>query len=185
MTNSAVATPTTTAWNIDAAHSGAEFKVRHMMISNLKGSFSGLSGVLTEHSVDSTLSFVEASIPVATVSSGDANRDSHLQAAEFFDAEKYPTLDFKSTKVVRKGEAEYAVTGDLSIHGVTKPVTFAVEGPSTPGKDPWGNTRIGLSATTKINRKDFGLAWNAALETGGFLVGEEVQITLDVQFIKA
>ena len=122
---------------------------------------------------------------MATVSTGDAQRDGHLKSADFFDAEKYPTLDFKSTKVVRKGEAEYDVTGDLTIHGVTKPVTFAVEGPSAPGKDPWGNTRIGLSATARINRKDFGLVWNAALETGGFLVGEEVSITLDVQFIKA
>ncbi|HEV2383580.1 MAG TPA: YceI family protein, partial [Terriglobia bacterium] len=105
--------------------------------------------------------------------------------ADFFDAEKYPALTFKSTKVIRKGEAEYEVTGDLTIHGVTKSATFAVDGPSAPNKDPWGNTRIGLSATTKINRKDFGLAWNAALETGGFLVGDDVSITLDVQFIKA
>ncbi len=94
-------------------------------------------------------------------------------------------MTFKSTNVVHEGRAEYAVTGDLTIHGVTKPVTFAVEGLSAPGKDPWGNTRIGLSATTKINRKDFGLTWNAALETGGVLVGEDVAITLDVQFIKA
>jgi polyisoprenoid-binding protein YceI len=185
MTNTAVATPATTAWNIDPAHSAAEFKVKHMMISNVKGSFTGLAGVLTEHASDSTLSFIEASIPVATISTGDAQRDGHLKSADFFDAETYPTLDFKSTRVVRKGEAEYDVTGDLTIHGVTKAVTFAVEGPSAPGKDPWGNTRIGLSATAKINRKDIGLAWNAALETGGFLVGEEVQITLDVQFIKA
>jgi polyisoprenoid-binding protein YceI len=185
MTNTAVATPATTAWNIDPAHSAAEFKVKHMMISNVKGGFTGLSGVLTEHANDSTLSFIEATIPVATVSTGDAQRDGHLKSADFFDAGTYPTLDFKSTRVVRKGETEYDVTGNLTIHGVTKPVTFAVEGPSAPGKDPWGNTRIGLSATAKINRKDFGLAWNAALETGGFLVGEEVQITLDVQFIKA
>ena len=180
----ATAAPATTIWNIDPAHSAAEFKVRHMMISNVKGSFSGLSGVLTEHTFDSTLSYVEASIPVATITTGDAQRDGHLKSADFFDAEKYPTLNFKSTKVVKKGDAEYQVTGDLTIHGVTKPVSFAVEGPSAPGKDPWGNTRVGLSATTKINRKDFGLGWNAALEGGGFLVGEEVAITLEVQFIK-
>jgi polyisoprenoid-binding protein YceI len=94
-------------------------------------------------------------------------------------------LTFKSTKVVSKGDAEYEVSGDLTIRGVTRPVKFAVEGPSAPGKDPWGNTRIGLSATTRIDRKDFGLAWNAALETGGFLVGDEVSITLDVEFVKA
>ena len=93
-------------------------------------------------------------------------------------------MTFKSTVVERKGEADYRVTGDLTLHGITKPVTFAVEGPTAPGKDPWGNTRIGLSATTKINRKDFGLNWNAALETGGILVGEDVQITLEIQFIK-
>ncbi|MDR3752833.1 MAG: YceI family protein [Terracidiphilus sp.] len=180
----ATATPATTTWNIDPAHSSAEFKVKHMMISNVKGSFSGLSGVLTEHATDSTLSSVEASVPVATISTGDAQRDGHLKSADFFDAEKYPTLDFKSTKVVRTGDA-YEVTGDLTVHGVTKPVTFAVDGPSAPGKDPWGNTRIGLSATAKINRKDFGLVWNAALETGGFLVGEEIAITLEVEFIKA
>lgn len=179
MTNTAVST-----WNIDPAHSAAEFKVKHMMISNVKGSFSGLSGALTEHSDDATLSSVEATIPVATISTGDTQRDAHLKSADFFDAEKYPTLNFKSTSVVRKGEAAYDVTGDLTIHGVTRPATFAVEGPSAPGKDPWGNTRIGLSATAKINRKDFGLSWNAALETGGFLVGEEIAITLDVQFIR-
>jgi len=183
MTTATSASATTT-WNIDPAHSSAEFKVKHMMISNVKGSFSGVSGVLTEHAVDSALSSVEASVPVATISTGDAQRDGHLKSADFFDAEKYPTLLFKSTQVVRKGDA-YEVTGDLTIHGVTKPVTFAVDGPSAPGKDPWGNTRIGLSATTKINRKDFGLAWNSALETGGFLVGEEISITLDVEFIKA
>jgi polyisoprenoid-binding protein YceI len=176
---------TATTWNIDPAHSAAEFKVKHMMISNVKGSFSGLSGVLSEHASDATLSSVQAAIPVATINTGDAQRDGHLKSADFFDAEKFPTLNFKSSKVVRKGEAEYEVTGDLTIRGVTKPVTFAVEGPSAPGKDPWGNTRIGLSATAKINRKDFGLTWNAALETGGFLVGDDVSITLDVQFIKA
>jgi len=182
MAPTATATATTT-WKLDPAHSSAEFKVKHMMISNVKGSFSGLSGALTEHTVDSTLSSVQASVPVSTVTTGDAQRDAHLKSADFFDAEKYPTLDFNSTKVVRKGDA-YEVTGDLTIHGVTKPVTFAVDGPSAPGKDPWGNTRIGLSATTKINRKDFGLGWNAALETGGFLVGDEIAITLEVQFIK-
>jgi polyisoprenoid-binding protein YceI len=174
-----------TTWKIDPAHSAAEFKVKHMMISNVKGTFTGISGTLTEHAVDASLSSVEASVDVATLSTSDAQRDGHLKSADFFDAEKYPALTFKSTLVTRKGEGEYAVTGDLTVHGVTRPVTFAVEGPSAPGKDPWGNTRIGLSATTKINRKDFGLVWNSALETGGVLVGEEVAITLDVQFIKA
>lgn len=171
-------------WKLDPAHSSAEFKVRHMMISNVKGSFSGLTGTLSEHTVDSTLSTVEASIDIASISTGDPQRDGHLKSADFFDAEKYPAIAFKSTKVEQKGEAEYRVTGDLTLHGVTKPVTFAVEGPTPPNKDPWGNTRIGLNASAKINRKDFGLNWNAALETGGFLVGEDVHITIEAQFIK-
>jgi polyisoprenoid-binding protein YceI len=174
-----------TTWKIDPAHSSAEFKVKHMMISHVKGSFAGITGTLTEHATDASLSSVDASIDLTTINTGDAQRDGHLKSPDFFDAEKYPTMTFKSTTVVKKGDGEYAVTGDLSIHGITKPVTFAVEGPSAPGKDPWGNTKIGLSATTKINRKDFGLSWNSALETGGVLVGEDVAITLEVQFIKA
>ena len=182
----ATSTPASTiTWKLDPAHSSAEFKVKHMMISNVKGSFSGLTGTLIENTVDRTLSSIEASVPVTTVSTGDAQRDGHLKSADFFDAEKFPDMTFKSTRVEHKGEAEYAVTGDLTIHGVTKPVTFAVEGPTAPGKDPWGNTRIGISATAKINRKDFGLAWNAALETGGFLVGEDVHLALEAQFLKA
>jgi polyisoprenoid-binding protein YceI len=180
------ASPTSTiTWKIDPAHSHAEFKVKHMMISNVKGSFSGVSGTLIEDTADATLSQVEATIDIGTISTGDASRDAHLKSADFFGQEQHPQMVFKSTKVEKKGEAEYAVTGDLTLHGVTKPVTFAVEGPSAPGKDPWGNTRIGLSATAKINRKDFGLVWNAPLETGGILIGEDVQISLEVQFIKA
>lgn len=175
----------TITWKLDPAHSSAEFKVKHMMISNVKGSFSGISGTLIEDTADPTRSTVEAAIDIATINTADAQRDAHLKSADFFHHEQFPQMTFKSTRVQKKGEGEYAVTGDLTLHGVTKQVTFAVEGPSAPGKDPWGNTRIGLSATTKINRKDFGLNWNAALETGGILVGEDVQISLDVQFIKA
>ncbi len=175
----------TTTWNIDPAHSAAEFKVKHMMISNVKGKFSGISGVLKLDEADPTRSTVDALIPAATLSTADEQRDNHLKSADFFDAEKFPTLAFKSSQVKRVAEGELAVTGELTMHGVTRPVTFAVEGPSQPGKDPWGNLRIGLSATTKINRKDFGLVWNAALETGGVLVGEDIAVTLDVQFIKA
>jgi polyisoprenoid-binding protein YceI len=182
---SAVTATSVTTWNIDPAHSRAEFKVKHMMISNVKGSFSGLAGTLVEDSTDPTQSSIEASVDIGTLTTGDEQRDAHLKSADFFEHEHHPKMTFKSTKVEKKGDEEYAVTGDFTLHGVTKSVTFAVEGPSMPAKDPWGNTRIGLSATTKINRKDFGLTWNAALETGGILVGEEVQISLDVQFIKA
>jgi polyisoprenoid-binding protein YceI len=179
-------TPTaTTTWNIDPAHSAAEFKVKHMMIANVKGKFGGLSGVFSLNDNDLTQSSIEASIDVSTVNTQDAQRDGHLKSADFFDVEKFPAMTFKSTAIKATGDGELAVSGNLTLHGVSKAVTFAVEGPSAPAKDPWGNLRIGLSATAKINRKDFGLTWNTALESGGVLVGEEVTITLDVQFIKA
>jgi polyisoprenoid-binding protein YceI len=184
MSTTTAAPGTVTTWNLDPAHSVAEFKVKHMMISNVKGSFSGLSGTLQLDETDYTRSKIEASIPVASLSTGDAQRDGHLKSADFFDAEKFPAITFKSTNIDSKGGADYAVTGNLTIHGITKSVTFAVEDVSEPSKDPWGNHRIGLSATTKINRKDFGLTWNSPLETGGVLVGEEVHISLEIQFIK-
>ncbi|HEY1903407.1 MAG TPA: YceI family protein [Terracidiphilus sp.] len=185
MSNSTSAPGTVTTWKLDPAHSVADFKVKHMMISNVKGSFNGLSGTLQLDETDRTHSTVEASIDVTTLKTGDDQRDGHLKSADFFDTEKFPTFTFKSTNVDSKGGADYAVTGNLTLHGVTKAVTFAVEDLSEPSKDPWGNQRIGLSATTKINRKDFGLTWNSALETGGVLVGEEVTINLEVQFIKS
>jgi polyisoprenoid-binding protein YceI len=181
----AIAAPATTTWKIDPAHSQAHFKVKHMMISNVKGEFSALNGALTFDGENIANSSVNATIDATTISTGDPQRDGHLKSADFFDTEKFPTLSFKSTKVSKKGEGEIAVAGDLTIHGITRNVTFEVEGPSAPAKDPWGNTRVGLEATTKINRKDFGLTWNSALETGGILVGEDIAITLDVQFIKA
>ena len=184
MTTGTTVPATTTTWKIDPAHSVAEFKVKHMMIANVKGKFSGISGVLTLDEADPARSTVQASIPMETVFTGDAQRDTHLKSPDFFDAEKHREMTFKSTRIEVKGPGELAVTGELTLHGVTKPVTFAVEGPTPPAKDPWGNTRVGLEATTKINRKDFGLGWNAALETGGVLVGEDVAITLDVEFIK-
>jgi polyisoprenoid-binding protein YceI len=173
-----------TTWKLDPAHSHAEFKVKHMMISNVKGSFNGLSGTLTEHATDKTLSTIEASIDVNTVATGDTQRDTHLKSADFFDAAQFGTMTFRSTKVQPNGDGGYNVTGDLTLHGQTRQQIFVVEGPTAPGKDPWGNTRIGVSATTKINRKDYGLSWNAALETGGILVGDDVNITIEAQFIK-
>jgi len=174
-----------TTWNIDPVHSVAEFKVKHMMISNVKGQFTRLSGSLSLDEADSTKSRVEAAIDAASITTREADRDTHLKSADFFDVEKFPTLSFKSTGITRKDDDELSIDGDLTIHGVTRKVTFAVEGPTAPGKDPWGNTRIGISATTKVNRKDYGLTWNAALETGGILVGDEITISLDVQFVKA
>ncbi len=185
---STLATPltsTATTWNIDPAHSAAEFKVKHMMISNVKGHFAKVSGSLTLDESDLTKSHAEASIEAASIETRDAQRDAHLKSADFFDAEKFTTLSFKSTRISLIRDGELSAEGDLTIHGVTRKVVFNVEGPTPPTKDPWGNTRVGLSATTKINRKDFGLTWNAALETGGILVGDEVTITLDVEFVKA
>ena len=184
---SALATPQTavSTWKIDAAHSVAEFKVRHMMISNVKGQFTKISGIVFLDETDVEKSSVEAAIDAASINTGEADRDTHLKSADFFDAQKFPTLEFRSTRVKRSGEGELSVEGELSIHGVARKAVFAVEGPTAAAKDPWGNTRVGLSATTRINRKDFGLTWNAALETGGILVGEDVTITLDVQLVKA
>jgi polyisoprenoid-binding protein YceI len=172
-------------WNVDPVHSVVEFKVKHMMISNVKGQFTGVSGVLTLDESDVTKSRVEAKIDASTINTRDPQRDTHLKSADFLDVEKYPTLTFQSTSVKRAGADEGTVTGELTIHGVTREVVFQVEGPTLPSKDPWGHIRLGLSATTKISRKEFGLTWNAALEAGGLLVGDEVTITLDVQFVKA
>jgi len=178
-------TSTTTTWNIDPTHSVAEFKVKHMMISNVKGHFAKVTGSLTLDETNLSNSRVEATIDAASIETRDAQRDAHLKSPDFLDVAKFPTLSFQSSgiRIVRDGEL--AIEGDLTIHGVRRKVTFAVEGPTPPTKDPWGNTRVAVSATTKINRKDFGLTWNAALETGGILVGDEVTITLDCEFVKA
>jgi polyisoprenoid-binding protein YceI len=184
-TQTTTATAATT-WNIDPAHSVAEFKVKHMMISNVKGQFAKVTGTLTLDESDLINSRVEALIEAASIETRDAQRDAHLKSADFFDVEKFPTLSFKSAHISHGRDGELAVEGDLTIRGVTRKVLFfAVEGPTPPVKDPWGNTRVAVSATTKINRKDFGLTWNTALETGGILVGDEATITLDVEFVKA
>src|ERR1700751_5294698 len=183
---SATAVPqTTTTWNIDPARCVAEFKVKHMMISNVKGHFAKVSGALVLDESDLAGSRVEASIEAASIETRDAQRDAHLRSAGFLDVEKYPTLLFQSERIRLLREGELSVEGNLTIHGVTRKVVFTVEGPTPPTKDPWGNTRVAVSATTKINRKDYGLTWNATLETGGILVGDEVTITLDVEFVKA
>lgn len=180
-------TPSTavTTWKIDPVHSIAEFRVRHMMISNVRGQFTGVSGTLSYNENDLARSRVEASIDVATIDTRDPQRDGHLKSADFFDVEKFPTMTFTSSRVTRKGDGKAAVAGSLNLHGTTREVEFAVEGPTPPVKDPWGNLRIGLSATTKIDRRDFGLTFNAALDAGGVMVGDEVSITLELEFVKA
>lgn len=185
MTTAISPTTETTVWNIDPVHSSAEFKVKHMMITNVKGQFTDIKGTLEFDQADVSKSKITATIAAASIDTRNADRDTHLKSADFLDVEKFPTLSFNSTRVTKAGAGKLKVEGDLTIHGVTRPVVFEVEGPSEPGKDPWGNMRIGWSATVKINRKDFGLAWNAALETGGLLVGDEVTISLDVQAVRS
>src|SRR5437879_12470902 len=166
---STLATPqtaTTTIWNIDPAHSVAEFKVKHMMISNVKGQFAKVTGVLTLDESDLINSRVEALIEAASIETRDAQRDAHLKSADFFDVEKFPTLSLKSTRISLVRDGELAVEGDLTIRGVTRKVVFSADGPTPPLKDPCGNTRVAVSATTKINRKDYGLTTTAALDTG-------------------
>jgi len=169
-------------WNLDPAHSVVEFKVKHMMISNVKGTFGKASGVLNYDEANPGAASIEATVDVTSIATGDAQRDAHLKSGDFFDVEKFPAMSFKSFKVRPE---DGIVEGELTIKGVTKTVRFEVEGPTAPGKDPWGNTRVAVEATAKISRKEFGLTWNAALETGGVLVGDEVTITIDAQFVKA
>jgi polyisoprenoid-binding protein YceI len=175
----------TSTWNIDPSHTVAEFKVRHMMISNVKGQFAKVTGRLVLDESELMNSHVEATIDAASIETRDPQRDAHLKSGDFLDVETFPTLSFKSTSISLVCAGELAVEGELTIRDVTRKVLFDVEGPTPPAKDPWGNTRVAVSATTKISRKDFGLTWNSALESGGVLVGDEVTITLDVQFVKA
>jgi polyisoprenoid-binding protein YceI len=185
MSSPATASPGVSTWNIDSAHTVADFKVRHMMISNVKGSIRGIQGVVHLDETDPSRSTFHATADLATLNTGEPQRDAHLKSADFFHHEQFPQITFSSTGVKRTGDEEFEVTGDLTIRGVTRPVKFAVEGLGATHKDPWGNLRVGLSATTKINRKDFGLSWNAALETGGVMVGEEVTISVEAEFVKA
>jgi polyisoprenoid-binding protein YceI len=174
-----------TTWNIDPEHSNIGFKVRHLMVSNVKGSFGKSSGVVDINDKDITKSKVEVSIDTASINTNLQKRDEHLRSADFFDVAKFPSMTFVSKKVAPWGKERLKVTGDLTLHGVTKEVVLDVEGLSKESKDPWGNFTRGATATTKINRKDFGLVWNMALETGGVVVGEEVFITLEIEMIKA
>lgn len=185
MSTMAVQPQSITTWNVDPVHSVAEFKVKHMMISHVKGQFTAITGTIALDESDIANSRVEASIDASSIQTRDAQRDGHLKSPDFFDVERFPTLHFRSTRVQRSGDVELDVTGELTIHGITHEVEFHVEGPGPAVKDPWGNTRMGLSATTKINRRDYGLTWNTALETGGILVGDDVTITLELEFVKA
>ena len=171
-------------WDIEPSHSAAHFTVRHMMITNVRGEFSGLAGSVEMDDKDVTKSTVAATINTSTVNTREPKRDEHLRAADFFDAAKFPSMAFKSKKVVSKGKNGLEVTGDLTIRDVTKEVTLKVELAPGEQKDPWGNTRRGATATTTIDRTAFGLKWNKALEAGGVLVGNDVKVELDLSLVK-
>ncbi len=171
-------------YDIDPAHSSAHFSVRHMMISNVKGEFTKVSGTVSFDPENPGASKVEAKIDVNSLHTRDEQRDAHLKSPDFFDAVKFPEITFVSRSVEPDGHDEYLVKGDMTIHGVTHEVALHVEGPTPEVKDPWGNTKAGAAATAKINRKDFGLTWNVAMETGGLLVGEEIKINLEVELTR-
>lgn len=167
-------------WIIDSAHSSVGFRIKHMVIARVNGTFGEWTGSLAfdpENPIDAS---VDVTIDVASIDTRNADRDAHLRSADFFDAETYPRITFRSTGVERTGDGNQRVHGELTIRDVTHPVTLDVE---YGGRvvDPWGNDRIGFTATTKVDRRDFGLTWNAALETGGVLVGEMVDITIELE----
>lgn len=171
-------------WNIDSSHSGAQFAVRHMVISKVRGTFERWAGTIEFDPSKPEASKVSVRIEAASIDTHEPQRDQHLRSADFLDAEKYPAITFESRRIESRGEDRYRVLGELTIHGVTRPVELDTEYLGG-GKDPWGNERIGFFAKTSLNRKDFGLNWNQVLETGGVLVGEQVEVSLDVQAVKA
>lgn len=173
----------TKTYQIDPSHSSAGFSVKHMMIAKVHGGFEKMRGTFNYDPENLGKSSVEVEIEASSISTRDAQRDTHLKSAEFFDVEKYPTLSFRSTRFEEGGDGLY-VTGDLTIHGVTLPVRLDIERPTEEVKDPWGNLKIGVSGKTKIKRKDFGLTWNSALEAGGVLVGDEIAINLEIQLVR-
>jgi polyisoprenoid-binding protein YceI len=181
--STATATSTRTTWKIDPAHSHVEFAVRHLMITTVRGRFGDVQGTVVTDDTDPTKAEVEVTIAVNSIDTREAQRDAHLKSADFFDAEKFPTLTFKSTGVTDVKGDHFKLAGDLTIHGVTKPVTLDVTSEGR-GKDAWGGERAGYSATTKVNRSEFGLTWNQVLETGGIAVADEIKISLDLQVVK-
>jgi polyisoprenoid-binding protein YceI len=170
-------------WELDPGHTSVQFSVRHLMVSNVRGEFGKVSGTVKVDDADVSKSTITATIDVASITTRNEKRDEHLRSPDFFDAAKYPTITFKSTKA-EKTATGWKLTGDLTMHGVTKPVTLDVEGPTPEIKDPWGNARAGAQATAKIDRQDFGISWNKALDAGGVTVGNEVSITIDVEAVK-
>jgi polyisoprenoid-binding protein YceI len=177
------ATPARTTWKIDASHSHVEFAVRHMMITTVRGRFSNVEGTVRLDESDPSFAEVDVRIDAASIDTREAQRDTHLKSADFFDVEQFPHITFTATRPVERSDREFKLAGDLTIHGVTRPVVLDVTEEGR-GKDPWGGQRIGFSATTKIKRSDFGLTWNQALETGGVLVSDDIKISLDLELVQ-
>ena len=174
----------TSTWQIDPAHSSAQFSVRHMAISTVRGAFSKVTGSVVFDDKDVSKSTVEVTIDANSVDTRVPDRDNDLRSEKFFDVAHYPSITFKSKRVEQVAPGKLKVTGDLTIRGTTKEVVLDVEGPTAPVKDPWGNTRNAATATTKINRQDFGVKWNATLDNGGVVVGDDVSIIIDVELVK-
>ena len=172
------------SYSIDPSHTTAGFGVKHLMVSTTRGQFNKVAGTVQIDDADLTRSRIEVTIDAASVDTRDAKRDEHLRGADFFDVAKYPTITFKSTRIEKAAEGTLLATGNLTIHGVTRPVTLTVESITPPSKAPWGATVRGATATGKLSRKDFGLVWNKALETGGVAVGDEVQLTIDAELVE-
>lgn len=171
-------------WELDKAHSNVSFSVKHLMVTNVRGEFRDFTATVTPNEKDVTKSAIEAVVKVTSIDTREPKRDEHLKSADFFDVAKFPDMVFKSTSISKAGKGKFKMKGDLTVHGVTKPVVFDLELPAAPVKDPWGMERIGALATATINRKDFGVTWNKTLDNGGLLVGEEVKIIIDAELLK-
>lgn len=181
--STATETLATTAWKIDPAHSHVEFAVRHLMISTVRGRFAGVQGTVRVDDPNSSAADVDVRIDVATIDTREPQRDAHLRSADFFDVEKYPHLTFKAGRILDRKGREFKLAGELTIHGVTRPVVLDVTEEGR-GRDPWGGERLGIAATTKIKRSDYGLTWNQALEAGGVVVGDDVKVLLELELVK-
>ena len=174
----------TSNWQIDPAHSAAQFSVRHLAISTVRGAFSKVTGTVVLDDQDISKSTVDVTIDVASIDTRQPDRDKDLKSDRFFDAANFPTITFKSKKVEQTAPGKLKVTGDLTIRGTTKEVVLDVDGPTAPVKDPWGNQRVAVNATTKVNRQDYGVKWNATMDNGGVVVGDDVSIVIDVEMVK-
>ena len=174
----------TTVWQIDPQHTAAGFSVKHLMISTIRGQFKGVTGTVVWDDQDINKSTVDVTIDANTVDTSEPKRDADLKSANFFDVANYPTITFKSKRIEQVSAGKMKMTGDLTIHGITKEVVLDVEGPTAPVKDPWGNTRVAASANTKINRQDYGIKWNNKMDNGGLVVSNDVDITIDMELVR-